>query len=365
MDSKAFEERLEEISQALNLQKLERSILELTQEVQKPEIWQDPKLNAKVSQKLSNAQKIVQQIEALNLKNSELAQFEEILVAQTPSDSEYLQIAALRAEIEAELNQLEIQTLFTSQYDSRGALMTIRTGAGGVDAADWSSILQRMYLRWAEIHNYPARILETSPHEEAGIKSTTIEFSAEYNYGLLKLESGTHRLVRQSPFNSAAKRETSFSAVEVAPLIESDDEVQINESDLKIDVFRSSGPGGQSVNTTDSAVRITHLPSQIVVSVQNEKSQLQNKTLALKILKSKLLKLQQIAQEDHIRSLSAQASASWGDQIRNYVLHPYKLVKDLRTNHQTNEVKKVLDGEIDAFIQSELKQSSKESTLEQ
>jgi peptide chain release factor 2 len=363
MDAKSFQDRIHIISQTLNLPELEGSIQDLAQQIQQPKIWGDAKLNAEIGQQLSNLQKTVQQVRQLQQKTAELAQFEEILATQTASDPERAQIEALASEIESDLSQLEIQTLFTSKYDPRGAVMTIRTGTGGVDAADWSSMLRRMYLRWAEIHSYPTRILASSPHEEAGIKSTIIEFDGPYNYGLLKFESGTHRLVRQSPFNSAAKRQTSFSAVEVSPLIESDDEIHIDEKDLKIDVFRSSGPGGQSVNTTDSAVRITHLPSQIVVSVQNEKSQLQNKTLALKILKSKLLQRQQAAQAQHIRSLSPQASASWGDQIRNYVLHPYKMVKDLRTDYQTNDVKKVLDGDIDPFIQSELKQSSTESNL--
>jgi peptide chain release factor 2 len=216
-----------------------------------------------------------------------------------------------------------------------------------------------MYLRWAELHQIEVAQVERSPHDEAGIKSVTLEFNQPYTYGKLKFESGTHRLVRQSPFNSDAKRETSFSAVEVVPLIESDQTIQIDDKDLRIDVFRSSGPGGQSVNTTDSAVRITHLPTNLVVSVQNEKSQLQNKALAMQILKSKLLIIQKQSEDQKIKALSGNATAAWGDQIRNYVLHPYKMVKDLRTNFQTTDVKAVLDGQIDDFIQAELKLLSK------
>jgi peptide chain release factor 2 len=259
------------------------------------------------------------------------------------------------AQLEALVGSLETETLLSGEYDSRSAVMTIRSGAGGDDATDFSEMLMRMYLRYAEIAGIKSTVLETSYAEGAGIKSASIKFDAPYAYGKLSVESGTHRLVRMSPFNSAGKRQTSFTAVEVVPLIESSDEIEIPESDIRVDVFRSSGPGGQSVNTTDSAVRITHLPTGIVVSCQNEKSQLQNKIEAMKVLQSRLLEMRRIEEDAQKKQLAGDVKASWGEQMRSYVLAPYRMVKDLRTEYEENNPDDVFSGKLEGFISAGIK----------
>jgi peptide chain release factor 2 len=245
-----------------------------------------------------------------------------------------------------------VRTLLAGEYDEREALISIRSGAGGVDAADWAEMLMRMYLRWAERHNYATEVYETSYAEEAGIKSATFAIKAPYAYGTLSVEQGTHRLVRISPFDNQGRRQTSFAAVEVVPVIERTDEIDIPEDDIRVDVFRSSGPGGQSVNTTDSAVRLTHVPTGLVVAVQNEKSQLQNKNTAMVILKAKLLALKRAEEKATLDEIRGDVAASWGDQMRNYVLNPYQMVKDLRTEHEEGNPSSVLDGDIDDFIEA-------------
>ena len=259
------------------------------------------------------------------------------------------------AKLEAMLSSLETETLLGGEYDSRSAVMTIRSGAGGDDATDFSEMLMRMYLRYAEIVGLKSNVLETSYAEGAGIKSTSIKFDGPYAYGKLVVESGTHRLVRMSPFNSAGKRQTSFAAVEVVPLIESSDDVEIPESDIRVDVFRSSGPGGQSVNTTDSAVRITHLPTGTVVSCQNEKSQLQNKIEAMRVLQSRLLEIRRMEEDAQKKQLAGDVKASWGEQMRSYVLAPYRMVKDLRTNYEENNPDDVFSGKLEGFISAGIK----------
>jgi len=262
-------------------------------------------------------------------------------------------------EAETELDRLarsvealEVRTLLAGEYDERDALISIRSGAGGVDAADWAEMLMRMYLRWAERHKYPTEVYETSYAEEAGIKSATFAVKAPYAYGTLSVEQGTHRLVRISPFDNQGRRQTSFAAVEVVPVIEQTDEIDVPEEEIKVDVFRSSGPGGQSVNTTDSAVRLTHLPTGLVVAVQNEKSQLQNKNTAMVILKARLLALKRAEEKATLDEMRGDVAASWGDQMRNYVLNPYQMVKDLRTEHEEGNPAAVLDGAIDDFIEA-------------
>jgi peptide chain release factor 2 len=353
--------RLESLAHTLDQDTLTEKISDLEVQLQSPQLWMNPERAAKLNTEMAYFQKIQQQLDRLAQEIEDLEQLEFLLSEEQHDSAFATELKTLQSNLVQELDDLETSTWFSGAYDPRGAVITIRTGTGGVDAADWSSMLQRMYLRWAERHDLPVNVLDLSPHDEAGIKSVTFEIDQPYIYGRLKFEAGTHRLVRQSPFNSAAKRETSFSAVEVAPIIADDHEIELDEKDLRIDVYRSSGPGGQSVNTTDSAVRITHLPTHLVVSIQNQKSQLQNKTLALKILKSKLLAMKKLAEDQKIKQLGGSATASWGDQIRNYVLHPYKMVKDLRTNYQTSDVKAVLDGEIDDFIKAELKLLSMES----
>ncbi len=248
---------------------------------------------------------------------------------------------------------------FTSPFDANDVLLSIHAGAGGTDAQDWAQMLMRMYLRWAENNKITAKILEESSGEQAGIKSVNIELSGQFLYGKLKGEHGVHRLVRLSPYNADAKRQTSFAKVEILPKISAPEDIPIDESDLKIDVYRAGGHGGQSVNTTDSAVRITHIPTGLVVSIQNERSQLQNKETALTILRSRLARLQLEQHKDSLAEIKGpNQSAEWGSQIRSYVLHPYTMVKDLRTRHETNNASGVLDGDLNPFIDSYLEQNT-------
>ncbi len=263
------------------------------------------------------------------------------------------------AETEAELKklhkpveQLEVRTLLSGEYDAREAIISIRSGAGGVDAADFAEMLMRMYTRWAERHKYPVEVFDTSYAEEAGLKSATFAMHAPYAYGTLSVEAGTHRLVRISPFDNQGRRQTSFAAVEVVPVLEQTDEIDIPDEDIRVDVYRSSGPGGQSVNTTDSAVRLTHIPTGTVVSCQNEKSQLQNKASAMVILKAKLLALKKAEEKAQLDELRGDVQASWGDQMRNYVLNPYQMVKDLRTEYEVGNPQAVFDGDIDGFLEA-------------
>ncbi len=250
------------------------------------------------------------------------------------------------------ISDLEIQTLLSGEYDHRDALITIRSEAGGVDASDWAEMVSRMFFRYCERHNYGVSVLETSYGEEAGIKSTTFKVSGPYCYGTLSVEQGTHRLVRISPFDSQNRRHTSFAGVEVVPVVDQSDDIEIDEKDIRIDVYRSSGPGGQGVNTTDSAVRITHNPTGIVVSCQNERSQIQNKATAMAVLQSKLLERRNAQERAKLDALRGDTSGSWGNQIRSYVLHPYQMVKDHRTDFETGNTQAVLDGDLDGFISS-------------
>ncbi len=258
------------------------------------------------------------------------------------------EITALSKAIE----EMEVRTLLSGEYDSREAVVAIRAGAGGVDAADFAEMLLRMYLRWAERHGYKTEVYDTSYAEEAGIKSATFKVSAPYAYGTLSVEQGTHRLVRISPFDNQGRRQTSFAGVEVLPQVEETDHIDIPENDVRVDVYRSSGPGGQSVNTTDSAVRLTHLPTGIVVTCQNEKSQLQNKASALRVLQAKLLERARQERQAELDALKGDGGSSWGNQMRSYVLHPYQMVKDLRTEFETGNPTAVFDGEIDGFLEA-------------
>ncbi len=338
-----------DITAVVDLDALRAEIADLSEKAGAPDLWDDTENAQKVTSALSHRQSELARITAIERRLDDL----EVLVELANEAEDEESAAEARAELEAlqkSLGDLEVQTLLNGEYDPRPAVVTIRAGAGGVDAADFAEMLLRMYLRWAEQHKYPVKVLDTSYAEEAGIKSATFEVDAPYAFGTLSVEAGTHRLVRMSPFGAAGKRQTSFAAVEVIPLMEETESIDIPETDIRVDVFRSSGPGGQSVNTTDSAVRITHLPTGIVVSMQNEKSQIQNRAAAMRVLQSRLLLLQREQEAATKKELAGTITASWGDQMRSYVLAPYQMVKDLRTDYEVNNPTAVFDGDLDGFI---------------
>jgi peptide chain release factor 2 len=339
------------IEQVLDLDGMRREVAELQDQVSAPDLWDDQTNAQRVTGRLSALQHELERATSLRERLDDLQVMFEL--AEEEGDAE------TRAEAEAELAKvakaveaLEVRTLLSGEYDAREALVTIRSGAGGVDAADFAEMLMRMYTRWAERHKYGVDVYDTSYAEEAGLKSATFAVRAPYAYGTLSVESGTHRLVRISPFDNQGRRQTSFAAVEVVPVLEQTDEIDIPEEDIRVDVYRSSGPGGQSVNTTDSAVRLTHVPTGTVVSCQNEKSQLQNKASAMVILKAKLLAMKRAEERATLDELRGDVQGSWGDQMRSYVLHPYQMVKDLRTEYETGNTQAVFDGEIDDFIEA-------------
>lgn len=345
----ALRETFASVRQVVDIERLTAEIEELKVLASDQNLWDDPANAQIVTSKLSRAQS---QITKLAEVQSGLDDLEVLIEMANTEDDSATQTEA-RHELVAlakSIGELEVQTLLNGEYDSRAAVITIRAGAGGDDATDFAEMLMRMYLRYAEQHKLPAQVLDISYSEGAGIKSATFEIDSPYAFGTLSVEAGTHRLVRMSPFNSAGKRQTSFAAVEVVPLIEQTDVVEIPETDIRIDVFRSSGPGGQSVNTTDSAVRITHLPTGIVVSCQNEKSQLQNKAAALRVLQSRLLEQRRREEEAKKKQIAGDVKASWGEQMRSYVLAPYQMVKDLRTDYEVNNPSAVFDGDLDGFI---------------
>lgn len=338
------------IEAVLDLDKLRAEIAVLEEQAAAPSLWDDPEAAQKITSKLSHLQAEVRKTETLRGRIDDLAVLFEL--AQEMDDADTL------AEAEAELtsvrkalDEMEVRTLLSGEYAEREALVNIRAEAGGVDASDFAERLQRMYLRWAERHGYSTEIYETSYAEEAGIKSTTFVVKAPYAYGTLSVEQGTHRLVRISPFDNQGRRQTSFAGVEVLPVVETSDHVEIDEAELRVDVYRASGPGGQGVNTTDSAVRITHLPTGIVVSCQNERSQIQNKASAMNVLQAKLLERRRQEEKDKMDALK-DGGSSWGNQMRSYVLHPYQMVKDLRTEFEVGNPQAVLDGEIDGFLEA-------------
>lgn len=305
---------------------------------------------------MKDLSRVQSQVEPWILLDNELKDTHELVALQDESlDSE---VATQVKKIQAQFDALKEQLKFTGPYDDHDALLTLSAGAGGTDAQDWTQILLRMYSRWAEQNDHKVVLIEESAGDEAGLKKVTIEVSGPYSYGMLKGEHGVHRLVRLSPFNSDNLRQTSFAKVDVLPKIDSPGELEIDASELKIDVYRAGGHGGQSVNTTDSAVRITHIPSGITVSIQNERSQLQNKETAMTILRSRLAQLQLEQHKDKVSELKGpNQSAEWGNQIRSYVLHPYKQVKDLRTRHETSNAEAVLDGDLNDFITAYLEQN--------
>ena len=343
---------LKSIEQVLNLPKLIQTAADLEKQASVPNLWDDPQAAQVITSKLSRAQSTINKINSIRSRLNDLPVMVELSAAESDKAAAFKDVDKELDELTKVINDLEVQTLLSGEYDERDALMTIRSEAGGVEAADWAQMLMRMYVRYCERHNYKVDVLETSYAEEAGIKSTTFRISSPYAYGRLSVEQGTHRLVRISPFDSQSRRHTSFAGVEVVPVVEQSDHIEIEEKDLRVDVYRSSGPGGQGVNTTDSAVRITHLPSGIVVSCQNERSQIQNRATAMAVLQSKLLERRRIEERAKMDALKGDNTGSWGNQMRTYVLQPYQLVKDLRTDFETGNTGAVLDGEIDGFIEA-------------
>ncbi|HBW17582.1 MAG: peptide chain release factor 2 [Streptosporangiaceae bacterium] len=319
-----------------------------------PALWEDQEQAQAVTRRLSYLDGELARLEGLRRRLDdtsvmfELAESEQDEPTRLEGERE---LTALRKEID----QLEIRTLLSGEYDARDALISITAQAGGADAADWAEGLQRIYLRWAERHGYPTEVYDTSYAEEAGIKSTTFAVKTPYAYGTLRGEHGTHRMVRISKYDNQGRRQTSFAGVDVIPVVQQTDHIEIPEDELRIDVYRSSGPGGQGVNTTDSAVRITHLPTGIVVSCQNERSQIQNRASAMAVLQAKLLERKREEQAAKLSELRGESRRSWGTQIRNYVLHPYQNIKDVRTGYETGNTAAVMDGEIDDFIEAEIR----------
>ncbi|NUM25740.1 MAG: peptide chain release factor 2 [Candidatus Buchananbacteria bacterium] len=340
---------------------MRREIKILESEIVKPDFWQNQDRAKQISRRSESIRSTVEQWDTLDREvadNAKLAQ--EAIDQQDESllgelEQEYIRLRKV-------FEKLEFLVLFSQKYDSNDAIISIHAGTGGIEAQDWAEMLLRMYLRFCERKNFVVTVIDETRGQEAGIKSATVQIGGYYAYGNLKSEAGVHRLVRISPFDAEKMRHTSFALVEVLPVLTDTQAVKINESDLKIDTFRSGGPGGQSVNTTDSAVRLTHLPSGLVVKVQNERSQQQNKQTALKLLQAKLAKLQEAAKGQELAKIRGEVlSAEWGNQIRSYVLQPYKLVKDHRTDFESKEPDDVLNGELDGFVESYLRYINKNS----
>ncbi|MCT9820393.1 peptide chain release factor 2 [Microbacterium sp. W1N] len=348
-DIQALRSTFADIKAVVDVEALTADIARLSEEAGAPDLWDDVEKAQKVTSALSHRQADLKRITEIEQRLDDLDVLVEL--ANEMEDEDSVEEAKRElADLDKAIGQLEVQTLLDGEYDSRSAVVTIRSGAGGDDATDFAEMLMRMYLRWAERHKYPVKVMDTSYAEGAGIKSATFEVDAPYAYGTLSVEAGTHRLARISPFGGADKRQTSFAAVEVIPVMEEAQEVDVPEGDIRVDVFRSSGPGGQSVNTTDSAVRITHLPTGIVVSMQNEKSQIQNRAAAMRVLQTRLMLLQKEEEAAKKKELAGVITASWGDQMRSYFLYGQQLVKDLRTGQESGNPATVFDGDLDAFI---------------
>jgi len=333
----------------------EKEIAKIEQTIVAPDFWSDAVAAQQKMRHLADLKKTVGQWKAMESKTAELAELM-TLEEESPSPTLGAEIEAEMAQLTKHLDDLEFKLAFASPYDLRNAILSIHAGAGGVESQDWAEMLMRMYLGWAEQHGYKVEILDKSPGEEAGIKSVTIEISGDYAYGYLKSEHGVHRLIRLSPYDSDHARHTSFALVEVLPEAEGDSEIILKPDDLRVEAFRSSGPGGQNVQKVSSAVRIVHIPSGLVVTSQTERSQHQNKEIALRILKARLFKLDLAKrEEEHARLKGKFVSAEWGNQIRSYTLHPYRLVKDHRTGFETGNTEAVLNGDLDGFINAYLR----------
>jgi len=349
-DLNALDTTLRTCESVVDVEELRRRIDELEHQAADPGLWNDQEHAQQVTSQLSHAQAELRRIVALRERLDEMPILYEL--AEDEGPDAVADADAERASLRDDIAAMEVKTMLSGEYDERDALINIRSGAGGIDAADWAEMLMRMYIRWAEKHDYGVEVYDTSYAEEAGLKSATFAIKGPYTYGTLSVEMGTHRLVRISPFDNQGRRQTSFAEVEVLPVVETTDHIEINENDIRVDVYRSSGPGGQSVNTTDSAVRLTHIPTGIVVTCQNEKSQLQNKVSAMRVLQAKLLAVKRQEERAEMDALKGDSGSSWGNQMRSYVLHPYQMVKDLRTEYEVNNPSAVLDGDIDGFLEA-------------
>jgi len=351
-----LKKRVGELEQAVDAAFVQLSIAQKKSDAQsietalaKPDAWNDSDGAQQKSKKLAQ---LNQQIEPWENLKKQIDETTELI--ETGDESLVDDLEKQVEKIENAFSKLKKDLQFNGEYDDHNAILRLTAGVGGTDAQDWTEMLERMYLRWAEKSGMNTKLVERSSGEEAGVKTSVIEVEGPFAYGKLRSENGVHRLVRLSPFNSDNLRQTSFALVEILPQIDTPDEIEIDDKDLKIDVYRAGGHGGQSVNTTDSAVRVTHIPTNIVVAIQNERSQTQNKETALKILRSKLAQLQLEQHAENVSDLQAGESANWGSQIRNYVLHPYTIVKDTRTKYEETDAAKVLDGNIDGYINAYL-----------
>ena len=343
--------KYDSIAKALDVDRIKADIKDLEQQAAAPGLWDDPENAQKVTSRLSAAESQLKKLESASTRIDDVETLVELGREEEDQDSLDDAQGELKS-IAEDLDAMEIQTLLDGEYDERSAVVTIRSGAGGVDAADFAQMLLRMYLRYCERMGFKAKVMDTSYAEEAGIKSATFQVDAPYAYGRLSVEGGTHRLVRISPFDNQGRRQTSFAAVEVVPLVEATDHIDIPDTDIRVDTYCSSGPGGQGVNTTYSAVRITHLPTGLVVTMQDERSQIQNRAAAMAVLQSRLLVLRHEEEAKKKKELAGDIKASWGDQMRSYVLHPYQMVKDLRTGYETSQTQAVFDGDIDGFLEA-------------
>ncbi|MEV0648237.1 peptide chain release factor 2 [Phytomonospora sp. NPDC050363] len=342
---------LQTVETVLDLDSLNKEKSELESIAAEPGLWDDPEKAQQVTSRLSHVQGELNRVTGLRSRIDDAGVLLELAAEETDEGTlteAREEIASLRKLVD----ELEVRTLLSGPYDEREALVTVRSGAGGADASDFAEQLMRMYLRWAERHKYATEVYDVSYAEEAGIKSATFAVKAPYVYGTLSVEQGTHRMVRISKYDNQGRRQTAFAAVEVVPVVEQTDQIEVPDDEIRVDVYRASGPGGQGVNTTDSAVRLTHIPTGLVVTCQNERSQLQNKASAMNVLMAKLLQRKRAEEEAEINELRGDVTASWGDQMRTYVQHPYQMVKDLRTGWETNQPDVVLDGDIDGLIEA-------------
>lgn len=349
---------LASIEQVVDPEHLKERVRELEDKAADPSLWDDPAHAQQVTSELSANQAKLRKLSDLSQRLDDIPVLYELADEEAAAGGDEAAMLAADEELaglQEDIHAMEITTLLGGEYDEREAVISIRSGAGGVDAADWAEMLMRMYIRWAERKGHKVEIYDVSYAEEAGIKSATFVVHGQYMYGTLSVEQGAHRLVRISPFDNQARRQTSFAEVEVLPVVEQTDSIEVPDSEIRTDVYRSSGPGGQSVNTTDSAVRLTHLPTGIVVTCQNEKSQIQNKASAMRVLQAKLLERKRQEERAELDALGAGGNASWGNQMRSYVLHPYQMVKDLRTNYEVGDPGKVLDGDLDGFLEAAIR----------